>query len=743
MKRTAAAVLCLLLCATAASADEAFLLNIPLRFNASQETGEVRITLTLAAAPAGSQLVVNNATTLNLGATQTIAGDSVTFTAGAGNSVRIVYAPLSNFGADFCTGGSAVEKNIPLRFIGPDITKYHITSYVVAAPSAECSKVSKRTGDMPAVLVPNDDGVAPALNAQDGGRHPLDVAVVLDQSGSMNEFPPDAISGSTKAQILRSAMTTLVATWSEMDVVYPEDRIGIVFFSNSATPQTFAGGDPPANFFVQRGTDPPGPSHDWHPLGAGINALTPGGSTSIGAGLNAAMTQWTGDPDNDLAILVVTDGKQNTAPLLQTAPSGFLSLPPVGGLPAELRQRFIPIQSVGFNTPGAVDGALLTNMALETSGVSYIGIDAATMFDTLAMTLIAILKGNTASMALRHHDTFSAAAPPQPVPVDASVERATFSVQWAPPAVNRFDLEVLRPDGSVAQPDSASKTPQASLQSFNMNRGDIGTWRVRVKQATNLVAATRPIPYTLHVYFMERHLDFTVSLDPPRPATGDTVTIRAQVAYEGRPLNKLPAGAIKVRVQRPAEGLGTILRKMPLRDGAAPSGDTQNAYQSKVSQLPKGVLSRVMPADVETITLVGGKNGVYTGTFTGTSVPGQYGFETLLDWTDTRTGRLRREERLETDVKVRPDPAATQIVTSGNVQGVVTVSVTPRDRFRNFLGPGYAPVIRAKLIGNGRLDPTPVDREQTGTYVFTIRGVPAGETPRLEISVDGVPLRGK
>src|SRR5947199_10611697 len=100
MKRTiavVAAIVCFV--CLPASASESFTLNIPLRFNAQQETGEVRITLTLNAAPAGSQLVVNGNTTLNLGDTTMVAGDSVSYATAGGNDVRITYQPLSNFSA--------------------------------------------------------------------------------------------------------------------------------------------------------------------------------------------------------------------------------------------------------------------------------------------------------------------------------------------------------------------------------------------------------------------------------------------------------------------------------------------------------------------------------------------------------------------------------------------------------------------------------------------------------------------
>src|SRR6266404_5338229 len=120
MKRTTGAlvaVLCAVLAlqSVPASASESFTFDIPTRGNPQQETGEVRITLTLNAAPAGSQLVVNGNITLNLGDTKPNGTDSVTYETAGGNDVRITYKPLSNFGADFCSAQFAVEKQIPMR----------------------------------------------------------------------------------------------------------------------------------------------------------------------------------------------------------------------------------------------------------------------------------------------------------------------------------------------------------------------------------------------------------------------------------------------------------------------------------------------------------------------------------------------------------------------------------------------------------------------------------------------------
>ena len=736
--------LALFLFAASAFASESWILDVPLRGIANQETGEVRMLMDLSAAPAGAQLVVNGATTINLGSSAMVNGDSVAFSAGSGNQVVIDYKPLSNFGADFCAGGAAAEKQIPMRFAGAqDIVSWRMSSYAVAAPNAECSQVSRHVGDAPAFIQAVGDGVAPALSGTFKGRTPYDVVLVLDKSGSMADLPPGSNAGPVKADILKSAVQGFVSQWEQIDAPVPGgkddslDRLGVVFFDSSAASQTLPGADPPANVFLQRGG-----GNAWNAVISKANTLSPGSSTSIGAGVNEGMSQWKSDPKNDLSVVVVTDGMQNTAPLISPTGSGFLGLTPVAGLPQELRKRFIPIQTIGFGTPAQVDEDLLRNMSLETAGVSYIAVNSSTMFDVFGMTLVSLLKGNTASIGTRTSDTITGKGPtaPQGVVVDRSVERVVFSLQWAPPLRNALDLDVFKPGTTtVATPTSSKKQPQIALQSFDFP--ERGTWNVRVKRGPD--TKLDPVPYTLNVFFKERSLDYVLTFDNLHAVTGDTLGIRALVSWDGKPLTGLPDGAIRVRIQRPQESLGTILhntrREVSSGPTTTPAGDIQSPLDQKLAAFKgQSLLERITPRDVVTIALKEVGNGVYAGSFDQTGIAGTYGFEAILDWDMERTGHVHREERLEENVAVKADPAKTTVDIAQTQQPTIwTVTVTPRDRFGNYLGPGYASVIKARLRGEiGSITAVPVDRNQTGSYVFTVRGV--ATAPTVVVTVDGV-----
>src|SRR5204862_245192 len=145
------------------------------------------------------------------------------------------------------------------------------------------------------------------------------------------------------------------------------------------------------------GGDPP----PWDSVIAQAHTLHPGSPPPLGGGINEAQSNWKSHPKDDLSLIVLTDGMQNTPPLIAPTASGFLGLQPVAGFPQELRKRFVPLHTIAFGTPAQVDDDLMRAMGLETSGASYQAVSATTIFDTFGMTLVSILKGNTVSITTR------------------------------------------------------------------------------------------------------------------------------------------------------------------------------------------------------------------------------------------------------------------------------------------------------------------------------------------------------
>jgi hypothetical protein len=154
------------------------------------------------------------------------------------------------------------------------------------------------------------------------------------------------------------------------------------------------------------------------------------------------------------------------------------------------------------------------------------------------------------------------------------------------------------------------------------------------------------------------------------------------------------------------------------------------------------LLKRLEAKDVATLDLKEQGKGVYAANFDDTSIAGTYGFEAVLDWDDKRTGHIHRVERIESFVKVKPDPGKTEVKVTRPDARTVLVSVTPRDTFGNYLGPGYASIVKATVARELVKISGPVDANQTGTYVFTILGVPADQKPEVTVTVDGVVVAG-
>jgi von Willebrand factor type A domain len=170
-----------------------------------------------------------------------------------------------------------------------------------------------------------------------------DVIIVFDRSGSMSKL--DSMRR-TKIEMARDAVSLFV----QLVRKNVGSRIGLVSFSTEATsPVDFAiTSVNDANKAVLIGSAPY--------AGGKVGSLTPGGSFSTGDGLQDAGLQLTPPGTNPRAILLMTDGMENTSPLFDSTPV----LDAING---------IQIHAVGFGKPGNLNGDLLTKLTSSYRGL--------------------------------------------------------------------------------------------------------------------------------------------------------------------------------------------------------------------------------------------------------------------------------------------------------------------------------------------------------------------------------------
>jgi hypothetical protein len=134
----------------------------------------------------------------------------------------------------------------------------------------------------------------------------VDVAVVLDRSGSMSLPGRSGAPKITEAKQAAALFVSLLTTAGG-------NRVGLVSFSTTATPDRALANVNPGTKGALVGSIPPAT--------AGlIGGLTANGMTTIGGGLQTALGYFPppSPTANTRAVLLMTDGLENTAPMLSS-----------------------------------------------------------------------------------------------------------------------------------------------------------------------------------------------------------------------------------------------------------------------------------------------------------------------------------------------------------------------------------------------------------------------------------------
>lgn len=552
-----------------------------------------------------------------------------------------------------------------------------------------------------------------------------DVMLVFDRSGSMSM---DAGTGHTKiveAQQAASLFIQLVRAGTG-------NRVGLVSFST--TPSMDFG---LADVNSANKTTLIGP-----PLaGSKIGLLHPDGSTTIGGGLKTATMQLVPPGTNPRSILLMTDGLQNTPPMIEA--------PDVQGVLGG-----IDINAIGFGTEASLDGALLTELSEAHNGL-YVragsGLDLKKYF--------ALAFGNIFESGMLMDPEFvldQDVRQARPITFQVCGEDTiTIVVGW-----DNFDamlrIEVTTP-GHVNVAAGSPGVEAANEQTWTFMRIPLphggerdGVWSVTVFRPGGSGEFPPPAPavrYFVNVVasggpLLERMPDHK------KYFTGDPINPMVMLR---NPAGGTPRNAtVKITVKRPNASLGNILARARLRQPIALGGDTIPARQATLLAVESETGRPAVEYAETTFELMNNPentdafepNGLFGRKLKDLlTVEGSYTFHAVATY---GTGCVAARE-LQWSLHVEPavDPTRTEVTTTqtgtrpdGTTAG--TITITPRDPYGNLVGPGR----QEGLMVTGTPGTTvtgPIRDNGDGTYTVPVAWDPTVGGPGVIVGQPGRP----
>ena len=545
-----------------------------------------------------------------------------------------------------------------------------------------------------------------------------DVMMVFDRSGSMS-LP--GTSGLTKIAEARAAASLFV----QLVRAATGNRVGLVSFSTTSSLDFALAAVNAANKTALIGPAP-------FTTGV-IGGIAPGGSTTIGCGLNTAYAQLTSGA-NPRNVLLFTDGLQNTPPIVD---------------PSNTSPTNINIDVIGYGTPASLDGAMLTELATNHHG-QYVLADTSLKLQKF----FALAFGNIFEAGLLMDPEFVLPKGQQAAaPVSFNVceeETITVVVGWDNREAELL-IEVTTPLGAAITSGSPG-VEASSSRTWTFLRIPLphagerdGLWKVTVFRPRGIGEFEGPLP-EVH-YFIDVVASGGAVLkrmpDSLKYYTGDVINplIGLQYLEGGLP----PNAKLKVAVSRPDASVGNLLSQEKLGAAVVIDADTIPPRQATLMAIEQRTGKPVVGYRQQTFDLfddIEHTNSPEAAGLFGNplkdllTVEGNYTFHFQATYGDKCTAT--RELLWSLHVEPGIDPSRTD-VTTNITGGMGTITLVPRDQYGNNLGPGRGNDV--SITGApGTTVTGPVGDNGDGSYTVPVSWTPGSDIgPGVIIGQPGRP----
>ncbi|MEV5970799.1 vWA domain-containing protein [Streptomyces sp. NPDC051921] len=550
-----------------------------------------------------------------------------------------------------------------------------------------------------------------------------DVMVVLDRSGSMQDKAGTG-RDRTKIEEARDAASLFVRLVRAGD----GNRLGLVSFSTSASS--------PVDFALAPVTDAAKTALVGPPPFSGgvVGGLSPGGMTTIGGGLDAARGQFPAPGAHPRSILLLTDGLQNTPPMVADVEASLAG---------------VDVNAVGFGTETSLDGALLTRLTQDHNGLYTRAGSGLALKKFFGLAFGNIFESG--ALLDPEFDMPAADRRGDPIPFHVCGEESlTVVVGWDNPD-GTLRISLVTPSGASVS-TSAAGVVSESGHTWTFLRVPLpqggsrdGQWRVQVFRPGG---GEFPPPGVDLRYFVQVVASGGPRLDrmpgPSRYYTGDVVNplVLLHYAEGGSPHDP----RVDLTLTRPAAGAGNLLTQAGLGAPATVGGDTIPARHATLRAMEKAAGRPLFAYTNETFPLFNDPahtegafepGGLFGNPLTDAlRVEGNHTFHARAVYGEGCWSSRETQWTVHVDVSV--DPGRTSVTVAGGPDGG-TLTLVPRDRYGNHVGPG-----RSDLLPIGGAAGTtvtgPVEDNGDGSYTVPVTWVPGTPgAPGVIVSQPGRP----
>ena len=466
---------------------------------------------------------------------------------------------------------------------------------------------------------PDSDGLSNYREFQDDtdpntaatpARPPLDLALVLDFSGSMSGIAPQG--SQPKIDVLKDSVELFLATWEKYATI--NDRLAIVYFSNTVEVE----GGTIVDFSTLSGQTV---GERLDALASAVRTRSNGGATAMGGGLQRGLELVkTGGAGHRKHVILFTNGMQNYSPMvreddggtpadesddhyviLAQDPATFSDVYGDSGVtdtagPAfgtSLASMGVAVHTIGIGVAETADdrwlnliqGIAIDSVDTDSNPGLYQFVSRASELEGAFLTnLVETLRNNSPQLIARYDETLSAQQKTVEMTFDMEqdAERATFVVSWAgAPSRVPLRLSVTAPDGTPGDELGVVRRGTNYLiytAYFPLARLDgrpvphAGTWTLRVgldpklARAVERVEAEIPTPTTVdfRAYAVAEIPDsnHAVRFSQRRYAAGEEVVLYAAARRRGGFIRHLDKVVADVRL--PSQGFGTFLSQVDM-----------------------------------------------------------------------------------------------------------------------------------------------------------------------------------